>query len=224
MILISEYIRKVANELFWKQKIQDKFGIECAQKENKPLDPILLRQTYLILDTMPEKLVRQCGVYKLIFSSTMGPNLPYYPTHGYYVHNLVTLNDNIFYHPDVMDDFFDEHGYFIDRPTQTIIHEFAHGYDAARGEISTKPEWTKLSGWSKEPKQGLKRIVIKTPGQETVYGEWYYNPKAGFTRFYAKRNPWDDWAEAFSFYVGNMKSKLPENKIEYFDALLKKYY
>jgi hypothetical protein len=56
-----------------------------------------------------------------------------------------------------------------------------------------------------------------------MVGEWYYDPKAGFTRFYAKRNPWDDWADSFSFYVGGLK-KLPDNKTEYFDKLLKKYY
>jgi len=173
---------------------------------------------------MPVELVKACGVTKLIFSSKMGPNMPHYPNHGYYIGDSVTLNSDIFYHPDIMDDFFDHNGYFIDRPTQTILHEFAHGYDAIRGEISLRPEWLKLSGWSKDPKPGLKRLIINAPGVPPVVGEWYYNPKAGFTRFYAKRNPWDDWADAFSFFTGNMKSKLPENKNEYFEALLKKYY
>ena len=154
----------------------------------------------------------------------MGPNKPYYPNHGYYIHHTVTLNNNIFYHPDVMEDFFDYHGYFIDRPTQTIYHEFAHGYDAFHHDLSKKEDWTKLSGWSPAPKNGLKRLIIKGDGIPDVLGEWFFHPKAEFTRFYAKRNPWDDWADSFSFYIGDLKSKVPAIKRKYFDDLLKKYY
>lgn len=81
-----------------------------------------------------------------------------------------------------------------------------------------------LSGWSKEPVPGLQRLSIKEPGTPEVIGEMYFDPGAGFTRFYAKRNPWDDFADSFAFYVAGMKSKVPGNKKEYFDKLLKQYY
>lgn len=223
MVLISSFLKKVAQSSLWQDAIKDKFGITCYSKEpGEALDPVILRQSYNILDLMPPELVKDCGVTKLLFSTVMGPNMSHYPNHGYYVDNSVTLNVNIFYHPDIMDDFFDYRGYFINRPTQTLIHELAHGYDEFQGDLSGKPEWLVLSGWSPIKKPGLRRLVINQPGQAPMIGEWYYDPKAGFTRFYAKRNPWDDWADSFSFYIGGLK-KLPDNKTAYFDQLVKKY-
>lgn len=225
MFLISSFLEKIAQFSIWQDKIKEKYGISCYPKEpGIVLDPVILRETCQILSEMPLDLVKDCGVSTLYFSSTMGPNRPYYPNHGYYINHSVTFNVNIFYDPDVAEDFFDHHGYFVDRPTQTLFHEFAHGYDVYNHELSLKPEWLKLSDWSPSPKPGLKRLVINTAGLPPVIGEWYFSPNAGFTRFYAKRNPWDDWADSFSFYVARMKSKLPENKIKYFDTLLKKYY
>lgn len=223
MVLISSLLKKIAQSSEWQDAIRGKFGITCHPKEpGEVLDPTILRQSFNILSLMPVKLVKDCGITKLIFSTAMGPNMPYYPNHGYYIDNSVTLNSDIFYHPDVMDDFFDDRGYFLDRPTQTLIHEFAHGYDEFQGNLSGKQDWLDLSGWSPVKKPGLRRLVINQPGQAPVIGEWYYDPKAGFTRFYAKRNPWDDWADSFSFYVGGLK-KLPDNKAAYFDQLMKKY-
>jgi len=225
---IASFLRKLANSSIWQDKIQEKFGIPCASMEpGEVLDPIILRQTYLILDTMPVELVKDCRVSKLVFSNTMGESKPFYPNHGYYypLDKSVTLNNDIFYNPDFPDDFYDSNGYRVSRPTQTLVHEFLHGFDAARGEISLKPDWLKLSGWSETPKPGLKRMVINEPGMPAKVGEWYYKPEpySGFTRFYAKMNPWDDFSDSATFFLLGMKNKLPENKNKYFDSLLKKY-
>jgi len=223
MLVISNLFKRLAQSTIWQDKIHEKYGITCYSKEpGDVLDPIILRQTCNILSLMPTKLVKDCGINRLYFSSTMGPNLSYFPNHGYFIDNSVTLNVNIFYHPDIMDDFFDYRGYFVDRPTQTVLHEFAHGYDGSHGNISQKSEWTKLSGWSPIPKPGLKQLVINQKGRPPIIGEWYFDPKAGFTRFYGKRNPYDDFADCFSFYIAGL-SKLPENKKNYFDNLIKKY-
>lgn len=226
MKTVSELIRKIAYTCpYWENRIRDRFGIELTTKEqDREVDPILARQIYQILDLMPEKLVRDSGIKHLYLSNTMGPNLPKYPNHGYYVGDLVTLNEDIFYSPDEPEDFFDSHGYFISRPAETLTHEIGHAYDAAKGDLSTKPEWLRLSGWSKDAKSGLKRLLINDPGAPVVIGEWYFDPKAKFTRFYAKRNPWDDFADSFAFYIGNMKDKVPEKKRAYFDDLLKIYF
>jgi hypothetical protein len=169
--------------------------------------------------------VRDCGVGELYLSYKMGPNKPQYPNHGYFCPDdkSVTLNADIFENPDSPDDFYDDFGYFVSRPVQTVLHEWGHSLDDAKGELSLKDEWLKLSGWSESPKPGLKQLIIDEPGMPRVVGEWYYNPKAKFTRFYAKRNPWDDWADSFAFYFAKMKSKVPESKRNYFDSLLKKY-
>ena len=103
-----------------------------------------------------------------------------------------------------------------------------HGFDEKQGDkedwLSLKKDWLELSSWSEKPKEGYKRLVIREKGSPELKGEWYYGPGAKFTRFYARRNPWDDFADHFSYYVGGLKSFLPHNKREYFEKLLKKYY
>ena len=232
MKTVASLIRSVADfskstdSSIWVEKIKEVFGITCHPKEpGTPLDPNILRQTYNILKSIPVSLIKDCGVDSFYFSNTMGPSQSYSPNHGFYIDHSITLNNNIFYHPDVMSDFFDSKGHFLNRSEQTIYHETGHAADAVFGEISLKPEWLKLSGWSKEPKPGLKRLIIKGQGEfPDVTGEMFFDPKFEFTRFYAKRNSWDDFADSFSFYVGGLKDKVPENKRKYLDDLLKKYY
>lgn len=230
MRTLANFLMKIASSTLWGDKIQEKFGIFCAPDvPSDILDPLILRQTFLILDTMPVELVRDCEVSKLVFSNSMGANKPYYPNHGYYysVDKSITLNNDIFYNPDYPDDFYDSNCYRVGRPAQTLVHELGHALDAAKGDISLKPDWLKLSGWSETPRQGLKRMVINEPGMPVKMGEWYYDPQisgdSNFTRFYGKMNPWDDLADCFSFFVIGMKNKLPDSKKDYFDNLLNKY-
>jgi hypothetical protein len=72
----------------------------------------------------------------------------------------------------------------------------------------------------------LKRLFIKGQGGvPDVIGEMYFDPRiAEFTRFYAKRNSWDDFADSGAYYLGGLKEKVPATKRKYFDNLLKKYY
>jgi hypothetical protein len=122
-----------------------------------------------------------------------------------------------------------ETGGMLNKFDQTLYHELGHGWDEVqgkngkKGQLSLESEWMKLSGWSKEPKPGLKRIIIREEGAPEVKGEQYYSPDAKFTRFYAKRNSWDDFADTFSYYVGGLKSFLPPEKIKYFDKYLSQY-
>jgi hypothetical protein len=209
---------------YWSDKIKEKFAIDVSSKEaDYSIDPTILRQLYHILSVMPTQMTKDCKIYNVYFSFTMGPSLPHYPNHGWFINNSVTLNNNVFADPDQTDDFMDPHGYAIDRATHTVLHEFGHGYDVNNGDLSMRPEWVKLSGWSKEPKEGLKRLVINEPGTPPVIGEMYYSPKAEFVRFYAKRNSWDDWADSYAFFVAGLHDKLPENKQQYFRDLLSKY-
>jgi hypothetical protein len=229
MISVSSFLKRVALSSVWQDALRDKFGIICYSKEpGEVLDPIILRQAFNILNLMPVELVRACGVTRLSFSAAMGPNLPYYPNHGYFYSgdNSITLNNNIFYHPDYPDDFYDVSGYRLSRPEETIYHEFGHALDNAYGDLSLKPAWLELSGWSPTPQKGLKRMVINEPGMPPKIGEWYYKPEpySGFTRFYGKMNPYDDWADCFAFWIAGMKNKLPDNKKVYFNKLLKKYF
>lgn len=217
------YIRKIANKSnveYWSNKLKQDYGVSSIFPSNLTECPLILRQCHQILSCMPLKLIKACKINKLNIREDMGPNKPYYPNHGYFVDHSVTLNADIFIHPDVPDDFVDHHGYFITRPTQTLLHEYGHGYDEYHDNLSLKPEWLKLSGWSPNDKPELKQLVIRTPDIPDRRGEWYYHPDAEFTRFYAKQNPWDDWADTFAFYVGGLKASVPSIKREYFNQLL----
>ena len=165
---------------------------------------------------LPVGLVRSCGIKDLGFKD-QGVSKEFYPNHGYYVDNMLVLNTQLVLDPQV---FLDPSGRALDRFTHTLYHEMGHGFDDLRGDASVQEEWLSLSGWSKEPAAGLSRIVINEPGYPEMLGEWWYSAKAGFPRFYAKRNPWDDYADCFAFYVGGLKSFLPACKITYFDKAL----
>lgn len=223
---LSFEMNRASEASFWAEKIKTRFGLPSAA--DSKIDGIfwILRETYNILYRVPPDLIKDCGVTGLIFRNDMGPNRAYYPNHGYYREGdkTVTLNADIFIHPDQPDDFFDHRGYFLTRAEQTLYHEFGHGFDANFNELSLQPAWMKLSEWSKEQKPGLKRLHIQEKGVPEVIGEYFYNPNAGFTRFYARRNPWDDFADSFSFYIAGLRDKIPKNKVEYFSNLLKKYY
>jgi len=227
MVCISSLIKRLSIQadqkskgLYWADQIKE-FGIDISPDN----DYTILRQIYYALSVMPVKLVKACGITE-IFLKNLGPNRKYFPNHGYFYpeDKSITLNRDIFINPDVPEDFFDKNRYYLSRPIQTLTHEIGHSFDHALNDISKKSEWMSLSGWSFVPRKGLKRLIINEPGMPSVVGEMYYSPKAEFTRYYARRNSWDDLADSFAFYVGNLKDKVPADKRAYLDTLLKKYY
>lgn len=228
MITLSAHIRKIAKKSetdYFESNLKNKYGLDVIIGPKVYDAHCILRQICNIFEPVPPALVKNCGIKTLRLRNDMGPNKPYYPNHGYFdTRDEIGLNADIFYNPDLPDDFFDHRGYFMTRPQQTLLHEFGHGYDWAKGNLSYKPEWTTLSGWSDSPKDGLKRLIINDKRAPKIVGEWFFDPKAEFTRFYAKRNPWDDWADCFSFYTANMKNKVPSKKAGYFTNLLGRYY
>jgi hypothetical protein len=235
MKILTASLRRLSFEMsraseasFWAEKIKSRFGL--PSRADSEIDGIywILRETYNILRLIPPALIKDCGVTALIFKY-LGENKPLYPNHGFFRESdkTVTLNSDMFIHPDQPEDFFDGHRYFITRSAETLYHEFGHGFDACHGELSLQPAWMKLSGWSKEPGPGLERLHIKDREAPEVIGEYYYDSKYkanGFTRFYAMRNPWDDMADSFSFFISGMKDRVPDSKRVYLDKLLKKYY
>ena len=228
MKTIAASMRKLANEStisYYSDILKDKYGLEVKFGPKVIKGHTILREIVEIFDPLPPKLVKDCGIKYLIIRNDMGPNKPYYPNHGYFIGNQVALNADIFYNPDLPDDFFDHHGYFVTRPQQTLIHEFGHGFDQHHSNLSLQPKWLTLSKWSEKFQPGLKRLIIdEKKAPKKIVGEWFYSPDAGFTRFYAKRNPWDDWADSFAFYAANLKDKVPTNKTDYFNDMLKSYY
>jgi hypothetical protein len=230
MEIITARIRQLSSSLYRSaeadyhcKQILDRYGINIQMAPEVREGQWILRQVCNILRPIPPELVKACGIRQMLIRGDMGPNKPYYPNHGYFTGDLVALNADIFHHPDDPDDFMDHHGYSLSRSEQTLYHEFGHGFDAYHGDLSLQPAWTSLSGWSEVPQPGLQQLRIKEKEAPEVIGEWFYDPQAGFTRFYARRNPWDDWADSFGFYVGGLKSKVPATKRAYFDKLLAQY-
>lgn len=232
MISVASYLKTIASfqvndtaeAHHWAAQINSRYGVNLEWDGGTHDVGDLAKEIYRILKPIPAGLVRGCGIHTLILKSDMGPNKPYYPNHGFFIDHTVALNTDMFYHPDQPDEFMDHRGYFLTRGQQTLYHEWGHGYDAYHEDLSLNPTWTSLSGWSETEKPGLKRLIINDPGAPKVIGEWFFDPKAGFTRFYGKRNPWDDWADCFSFYVAGLRHNVPAEKNGYFDGLLQKYY
>lgn len=225
---IASYVRKTALQSkadYWASKIRDNYGMDSEFGPGVYDGHIILREVFNILKPVPPALIKDCGIKNLLIRGNMGLSKPYYPNHGYFIGDQIALNADIFHHPDLPDDFFDHHGYFLTRPQQTLLHEFSHAFDFCNGELSRKEDWFKLSGWSDNFKPGLKRLIINDTGTPQIIGDMYYNPKAeGFTRFYARRNSEEDWADSSAFYIGRLKDKVPIKKHAYFDKIYKKYY
>jgi len=176
------------------------------------------------LRRLPQQLVKDCGITVLGFQD-LGPSKEFYPNHGKYMDGALLLNERLLEDPFLDVDM--DSGQALNKLDQTLFHELGHGWDEAQGngkELCREKDWLDLSGWSSDARPGLKRVVIKEPGMPEMKGEYYYSPEAQFVRFYGKRNPWDDWADSFAYYVGGLKSFLPENKRAYFDEKLGCYY
>jgi len=213
------HLRRVASELSDKSEkmdlissIMDTFKI----KVDPNCDPECVKKLHNSLHKIRPDLVIDCGIKEMSFEN-MGPSKEYFPNHGKYIKDTLVLNDQLLSDPKKIED--GQSGKFLDKFDQTLFHELGHGWDETNGDsgdLSLEEDWTTLSGWSKYPKPGLKRIRIREKGTPEIVGEYYYSPEAKFTRFYAKRNPWDDWADTFSYYVGGLTNLLPKNKIEYF--------
>lgn len=231
MYIQARKLRRVAEELkTWALKedsastLKGIYGIRLVENTNPEYLDILLDS----VKRLPEKLVADCLILRLGFED-MGESKEYYPNHGKYIDGGTLILNNRLLDDRSVD--ICEKGNKLNKFDQTLYHELGHGWDAEQGksrglgkDLSLTPEWLDLSGWSPEPIPGLMRMTIREKGMPELRDDWYYSPDAKFTRFYAKRNPWDDWADSFAYYVSDLKSFLPENKIQYFDKELSKYF
>jgi hypothetical protein len=200
---------------YLKDSLQERYGLVVDGDDVEQLSALTVG-----LSRIPQSLVLESGI-KLLGFEDLGESREYYPNHGYYVGNKLILNTRLLEDPQV---FLASNGRSLNRFEHTLFHELGHGWDEARGLLSEKPEWLVLSGWSKDPQAGLERITIKEDGVPDTVGEWYHSPVAGFPRFYARRNPWDDFADCFAFYVGGLSGFLPASKIHYLDTALGRYW
>jgi hypothetical protein len=221
LIRIAADVRAFGKKLDVIGRIKDLYDIDVEQDT----DEDLLRVLSTSLEKLPPQLVKDCGIKELAFED-LGPSKEYYPNHGKYRANTLVINQQIIEDPTLIVD--PDSGSAVNKFDQTLYHELGHGWDevqcADAEQLSLKNDWMSLSKWSEKPVPGYRRVIIREKGTPELVGEYFYSPDAGFTRFYAKRNPWDDWADSFSYYVADLKSFLPANKLSYFDKTLSKYF
>lgn len=183
---------------------------------------VSLRQSLLRLDP---GLVEDCGITDLGFED-LGPSAKYYPNHGKYKDGKLILSTHLFEDPFLEVDIAE--GSNLNKLDQIFYHELGHGWDERKSdtdlELSLHPDWLALSGWSDRPVKGHKRLIIKEHGYPELKGEFYYSPEARFVRYYGKRNPLDDWADTFAYYVARMFSFIPQEKKRYFDKKVGRHY
>jgi len=183
-------------------------------------DPLLMSRVARSLGLLPETLVIDCGIKKLGFED-LGPSREYYPNHGYYVDNKLVLNSQLI---DDKTIYRDSQGKELEAFDHILFHELGHGWDSKMGDLSLSPDWLALSGWSEIPVKGKAQIIIKDKGEGSIKaGEWYYDTTAGFVRYYARTNPWDDFADTFAFKVAGLEEFIPKDKNKYFEEKLKGY-
>ena len=200
-VLVRKLRRIAADLIVLEDKIQALKDIKANYgiKVDPTTEHELVERLHSSLKRLPPQLVKDCGISVLGFQD-LGPSREYYPNHGKYRDGALLLNTQLVDDPFFEVDF--DSGKGINRLDHTLYHELGHGWDEVQGsgkELSLEPDWVNLSQWSKIPKEGLKRVVIKEVDAPEVKGEYYYSPEASFVRFYAKRNPWDDWADTFSY-------------------------
>jgi hypothetical protein len=145
------------------------------------------------------------GTIKLIeIDPSLGKPLKVYPNHGRWEEDFKAMYLN----PEVL-----KH-----EPTESIhliLHETGHAIDAGMDNISLKKAWRNMSGWTQSPPgitqqeksnqaylehDDYRRLKIEED-QQLLVSNWWYDKDAHFVREYASRNPKEDFAESFAYYV-----------------------
>lgn len=83
----------------------------------------------------------------------------------------------------------------------TMVHEFGHAlFDSLEPE--RKQDWYDLSGWVKgRAEDNVEPYEEKRPGWPKLTSEWTHRKGVKFTRHYAEKNPNEQFADCFAFYL-----------------------
>jgi hypothetical protein len=105
----------------------------------------------------------------------------------------------------------------------TMVHEVGHSV----WEMLTqeqKQQWRDISGWRRignTVPTGMVRYIEKRPGWPIGKAEpWAHKPGVGFTRHYGERNPGEDFADCFSFYLMGKPHQMAPEKREFMNGLI----
>lgn len=98
-----------------------------------------------------------------------------------------------------------------------VVHEVGHSlYNALSPE--EKQRWNEISGWMKGTKKGqAPPYEEKRPGWERIISKWTHRIGAKFPRYYGEKNPDEDFADCFSFFIQNKAYRIGDDKKKFFE-------
>lgn len=104
----------------------------------------------------------------------------------------------------------------------TMVHEIGHAVWQQLTPVQ-QSVWYGLSGWVKGQQPGnLAPYVERRPGWEIgKTEEWTHKPNVQFTRRYAERNPFEDFADSFAFWLLGKPHQMSPAKRAYMDRTIK---
>ena len=110
----------------------------------------------------------------------------------------------------------------LDHVELTLAHEVGHSV-FMRLSKAEQDQWKKLSGWQvgSGPDQAAP-YREKRPGWPREVATETHSKDAKFTRRYGERNEFEDFADAFGFFVMGQKDRVPVEKRQFLERMFKK--
>lgn len=152
---------------------------------------------------LPKRLITDL-IDNIDIDTSLGKPMKFFPNHG----RWDTESNTMYLNPEVLK-------HEPDESKHLILHEVGHAIDSELGMISLTKAWRSLSGWTQRP-EGItfsqrgdksylehgnyKRLKIEEDSH-LILTNWWHLKDAHFVRWYAERNPKEDLAESFSYYV-----------------------
>lgn len=103
----------------------------------------------------------------------------------------------------------------------TTVHEVGHSlFDHLSPE--EKQAWEDISGWMEGTKEGqAPAYEERRSGWEPYTSKWTHKVGAKFPRYYAEKNPNEDFSDCFAFFLMNKAYRIGDEKKSYFENYMK---
>lgn len=193
---------------------------ELLAAQGVAIDPDLTedqaKKVVLTFSHLPEEFVKR--YLKTLVLANLGA------VHGKWEHEgkTMTINPSVF----DMKKYFGGGRFITSVPeyVHVLIHELLHSLDT-HFSLADSKKWLEISGWKFSPKKtpdGCARYIENRPGWDKRgprASRWVYKRGANFVRNYAKKNPYEDYAESACFYtmglLNSFKGQVGAKKIKF---------
>lgn len=101
----------------------------------------------------------------------------------------------------------------VNMDQHVFTHEVGHGVYRNVLNDEQRNKWSAISGWIKGTGENQAQpYEEKRPGWPKKTSKWTHNKDAKFTRLYSEKNPNEDFADHFAYYVCGNEDQIPEEK------------